>query len=75
MGRRISNLSKGSVKEREISKQKYYYLQDREDKRAAHKYLGKNEPHDLIKQIEMRKALSLELKKVNETLKILQRVV
>lgn len=71
--RKLADLPRGSIKERKISGKDYYYLQQRIDKKIIHKYLGKNKPIDLLKQIEMRKVLKKELKKVNEALIILER--
>lgn len=71
--RELSRLAKGSVKERLIGSNKYFYLQHRVGKRVVHKYLGKRRPEDILAQIKQRKALSAELKKVNEALKIIER--
>ena len=72
MARKLSNFPKGSVKERKIAGKKYYYLQQRRGKKVVHKYLGKNKPALIIKQIKERKALNAELKKVNESLRIIK---
>ncbi|HOF58854.1 MAG TPA: hypothetical protein PLT06_09375 [Syntrophorhabdaceae bacterium] len=69
----LAKLPKGSIKAREISGRKYYYLQQRVDKKIKHHYLGKEKPEDLIEKIEERKRLKSELKKVNNALKILKR--
>ena len=69
----LSELPKGSVKVRLISGKRYYYLQHRIGKKVVHKYLGKNKPDSFLKQIKERKALHVELKKVNEALKIIKR--
>jgi hypothetical protein len=37
--------------------------------------LGKKRPEDILIQIEERRALSAELKKVNEALKIIRRMI
>ena len=71
--KRLLELPKGSVKGRLISGQKYHYLQHRIGKKVVHKYLGKNKPESLLEQIKERKALHIELKKVNEALKIIKR--
>ena len=42
-------------------------------KKVQHKYLGKNKPIDLLKQLNERKTLKLEIKKVNESLRMLNR--
>lgn len=71
--KRLFALPKGSVKERKISGQKYYYLQQRVGKKIAHKYLGKERPEELIKNLKLRKSLKDELKKVDEALKVIQK--
>ncbi len=74
IGKKLADLPNGSVKERSIAGQKYYYIQQRVGKKVVHKYLGKKKPEDLIKKIQMRKSMKNELKKVNEALKMLGRV-
>ncbi|PIQ90307.1 MAG: hypothetical protein COV71_05115 [Candidatus Omnitrophica bacterium CG11_big_fil_rev_8_21_14_0_20_41_12] len=71
--KRLLNLPVGSIKEREISGKRYYYLQFRKDKKVIQKYLGKNNPEAIIRQIRERNVLKRELKKVNEALKIVKR--
>lgn len=71
--KKLLSLPKGSIKERNISGKKYYYLQERKGNRVVHKYLGRNKPEELLKQIKQRKLLKNELKKVNEALRIVKR--
>jgi len=71
--KRLLNLPIGSIKEREISGKRYYYLQFRKDKKVIQKYLGKNKPEAIISQIRERNVLKRELKKVSEALKIVKR--
>lgn len=71
--RKLADLPKGNIKERTISGKKYYYLQQRIAHKIVHKYLGKQEPGDLIKKIQLRISLKNELKKVEESLKLLKR--
>ncbi len=71
--KKLAGLPKGSVKERKIAGKKYYYLQQRVGKKVVHKYLGKSRPEGVANQIKQRRAFSLELKKVNEALRIIKR--
>lgn len=71
--KRLLNLTIGSIKEREISGKRYYYLQFRKDKKVIQKYLGKNKPEAIIRQIRERNVLKVELKKVKGALKIVKR--
>ncbi len=70
----LSKLSKGNIKKRKIGNKDYYYLQHREGKKVIHDYLGKSEPKEIIKNIERRKVLLNELKKVNDSLNLLSKV-
>lgn len=71
--KKLASLPKGSVKERLITGKKYYYLQNRVGSKIVHKYLGKKYPEEIFGQIKERNALRIELKKVNEALKIIRR--
>ena len=71
--KRLSELPKGSIKKRKIGKGVYYYLQERKGAKVVHKYLGKSKPKKLVEDIEERKALLKELKKVQKASKLLQR--
>ncbi len=73
INRKLSDLPKGSIKERIIAGKKYYYLQQRILNKIVHKYLGKQKPEDLIKKLQLRKSMRNELKKVDEALKLLKR--
>ena len=69
----IDALPKGSIKPRRIAGERYYYLQARVGSKVKQKYLGKAIPAQLAKEIDRRKALKAELKRVNESLKIIKR--
>ncbi len=71
--KKLRSLPSGSIKERIIAGRKYYYVQRRKNEKVVHEYLGKERPDNLLKKIRERKALQVELKKVNEALKVLQR--
>jgi hypothetical protein len=71
--KRVLKLPKGSVKEREISGKKYYYLQYRKDKEIIQDYLGKVRPEAIIRQIKERIALKAELRKAIAALNIIRR--
>jgi hypothetical protein len=70
---KLAGLPKGSIKHRKISGRSYYYLQERAGQKVVHKYLGASRPDVLVKQLEERKALKAELKKVDEALRMLKR--
>lgn len=71
--KKLSKLLKGSIKERSISGRVYYYLQKRVGEKIVHEYLGKEKPEELILQIKQRKIFEKELKKVKESLKLLEK--
>jgi hypothetical protein len=71
--KKIDHLPKGSVKERLIAGKKYYYLQQRVGKKVVHKYLGKIKPNKIMEQIKERKSLVIEMRKVTEALRIIER--
>jgi hypothetical protein len=73
LAKKLAGLPQGSIKKRKIAGKIYYYLQHRIGKKVQHKYLGKDEPSALLKQLNERKALKSELKKVNEALRMLKR--
>lgn len=66
-------LPKGSIKRRKISGKVYYYRQYRLGNKVIQKYLGRRKPEEIIKKINERKSLKAELKKVNESLKVIKR--
>jgi len=73
IAKRLKPLPSGSVKARRISGAVYYYLQERVGGKIVHRYLGKEKPEVMMKQISERRALKAELKKVREGLKLVKR--
>ncbi|HOW42340.1 MAG TPA: hypothetical protein P5110_04610 [Candidatus Omnitrophota bacterium] len=73
IAKKLLVLPRGSIKERVIAGKKYYYLQYRKAEKIVQKYLGRQKPEVLTKQIKERGILKEELKKVNEALKIIIR--
>ena len=71
--KKLASLPRGSVKERIISGKKYFYLQNRIGNKIVHKYLGRKKPEEILQQLQRRKRLKAELKKVKEDLKLLKR--
>lgn len=71
--KKLASLPRGSVKERIISGKKYFYLQNRIGNKIVHKYLGRKKPEEILQQLQRRKRLKAELKKVKEALKLLKR--
>lgn len=70
---RLSFLPKGSIKEKEINGDSYYYLQYRQGPKVIDDYIGKKVPKKLEESLEERKHLLAELKKVREAMKLLKK--
>ena len=70
----IDKLPKGTIQEKTIKNNIYYYLQYRKRGKITHDYLGKEFPTDLDKQIKKRKRLEAKLRPINEELKILRKM-
>ena len=70
---RIKSLPKGSIKKRNIHGKVYYYLQFRNGEKVVHKYLGKEKPVKIEKDLKERNLMVEQLKQVEQALKILER--
>ena len=70
--KKLLNLPNGSVKQRKIYGKKYYYLQYRKSNKIIQKYLGKDRPEAIMKQIKESKVLKGELRKVNGALRVIR---
>ena len=71
--RRLSRLPEGSVKRRRIKGRVYYYLQRRNGSKVVHRYLGRQKPVELLKEVQERRRLKQELVKVRAALRLLPR--
>ena len=71
--RRLARLPQGSVKRRRIRGHVYYYLQRRNGGKVIHRYLGRQKPVELLKEIQERRQLKRELAKVRAALRLLPR--
>ena len=69
--RRLVHLPQGSVKRRRLKGHAYYYLQQRVGGKVVHRYLGKQKPAGLARQLHERRVLRRELVKVREALRLL----
>ncbi len=68
---RLSLLPKGRIKKKEVNGGPYYYLRYRKGKKVVDDYIGKEVPEHLPENLEERKKLESELKKVREAIKLL----
>ncbi len=71
---RLKELSRGSILKRRIGRQDYFYLNYRNGRRTVSRYLGKDEPKQIEKEIKERRLILRQLKDVDENLKLLRRL-
>src|SRR3989338_7123102 len=73
--KRLESIPRGSVLKRRFPHGgHYYYLNVRQGRRVISKYLGKDEPAQLLKEIAERRLLINRLKDVRQSLAILNRL-
>lgn len=70
---RLSVLPRGKVKEKKINGDTYFYLQSRQAGRVVDEYIGKTVPDNLQESLQQRNMLEIELKKVRESIKLLDK--
>jgi hypothetical protein len=68
----LSSLPKGRIREKKISGDRYYYLQYRKEGKVVDEYIGKSVSDELLKSLQKRKALEIELKKIREGINTLK---
>ena len=73
LNNRIKLLPKGSIKKRNIYGKVYYYLQFRKGEKVIHKYLGKEKPLKIEKNLKERRLMVKQLKQVKKALKVLEK--
>ena len=72
---RLKRIPRGSVQKRRLPRGgDYYYLAVRQGPRVVNKYIGKEQPAQLIKQIEERRLLLKRLKDLRGDIAILKRL-
>ncbi len=71
---RLRDLPRGSVPKRRIGSKDYYYLISRNGSRVISRYLGKERPVQVEKDIQERRLLKLQVKEVQENLRVLERL-
>jgi len=72
--RLLRRLPKGSIKKRNLRGHIYYYLQKREGRKVVHKYIGKEVPEELERQLQERSELKAELRNVQQALNFLRKI-
>jgi hypothetical protein len=71
IGKRLRALPAGSVFDRAIGNQKYYYLSIRKNGSSQSQYLGKIRPKEMEDAIRERRLLLKQLKEVRQSLRLL----
>ena len=71
---RLKVLRRGSVLVRRIGQKDYYYLNYRDGSRVVSRYLGRDMPVKIEKEIKERRLIKQQLKEVQENLRMLQRM-
>ena len=70
----MSKLPKGSIQERVVKNNTYYYLQYRDRGKIQQDYIGNEVDPEFRKQINKRQKIQAKLQPINEKLKILRRL-
>ena len=71
---RLAQLPRGSILQRRIGRQKYFYLKVREGNQVVSRYLGKERPVELEKSIQERRLIKRQLEEVQQNLQILAQI-
>ena len=71
ISKRLKQLPAGSIFERSIGNQKYYYLSSRKNGRNHSRYLGKVRPADMVEAINQRRLLLKQQREVRQNLRLL----
>jgi len=71
---RLAQLPRGSVLQRRIGRQKYFYLKVREGNQVVSRDLGKDRPIELEKSIQERRLIQRQLQEVQQNLQILAQI-
>ena len=71
----LAELPKGTISEKQVKGNTYYYLKYREGKKIVSKYIGKKEIEELKQQIDKRRHIEAMIKSLLEELKIAEKVL
>ena len=71
----LAELPKGTISEKQVKGNTYYYLKYREGKKIVSKYIGKKEIEELKQQIDKRRHIEAMIKSLLEELKIAETVL
>lgn len=71
---RLKELPRGSILKRRIGQKDYYYLNYRNGRQVVSRYLGKDEPKQVEKEVKERRLIKQQLREVEENLRMLDRL-
>lgn len=71
---RLKELPQGSLFKRRIGRKDYYYLIFRDGKKVVSKYLGKEKPAQIEKDIRERRLIKKQIKEVSDSLSMINRL-
>lgn len=71
----LAKLPKGTISEKQVKGNTYYYLKYREGKKIVSKYIGKKEIEELKQQIDKRRHIEAMIKSLLEELRIAEKVL
>lgn len=71
----LSNLPKGTISEKKVNKNIYYYLKYRDGKKVVSKYIGKNDIETIRSQLERRHHIEVRIQLLTEEQKLAEKVL
>lgn len=71
----LDKFPKGSISQKRVRDNTYYYLKHREGKKIISKYISKSEINEVYHQIEHRKHIEIMIMSLKEELEIAQKVL
>ena len=71
----LTELPKGTISEKQVNGNTYYYLKYRDGKKIVSKYVGKQEAEALKQQIDKRRHIEVMIKSLLEEQKLAEKVL
>lgn len=71
----LAELPKGTISEKQVKDNTYYYLKYRDGKKIVSKYIGKKEIEELKQQIDRRRHIEAMIKSLLEEQKLAAKVL
>ena len=71
----LAELPKGTISEKQVKGNTYYYLKYRDGKKIVSKYVGKQEIESIKEQIDKRRHIEAMIKSLSEEQKLAEKVL